>query len=118
MAGDDAVELGQRLDLVDDDAAHLRGALGGLLRQFEDAAAQFVAGGFELAVHLRASPARVHLRRHLLHALHDLGEALGGVAEHGVGVAGGLVVDRVHRLGGAAAFVVGVVRARARIAAR
>ena len=44
MAGDDAVELGQRLDLIDDDAAHLRGAVGGLLRQFEDAAAQLAAG--------------------------------------------------------------------------
>ena len=61
MAGDDAVELGQRLDLVDDDAAHLRGAFGGLLRQFEDAAAQLGARGFELAL---------HLGRHLLHALH------------------------------------------------
>ena len=60
VAGDDAVELGQRLDLVDDHAAHLRGALGGLLRQFEDAAAQLGARGLELAL---------HLRRHLLHAL-------------------------------------------------
>ena len=99
VAGDDAVELGQRLDLIDDDAAHLRGAFGGFLRQFEDAAAQLGAGGFELALHLGG---------HLLHALHRLGEALVGVAEHRVGVAGGLVVDRAHRLGGAAALVLGV----------
>ena len=60
VAGDDAVELGQRLDLVDDDAAHLRGALGGLLRQLEDATAQLGARRLELAL---------HLGRHLLHAL-------------------------------------------------
>ena len=30
---DDAVELGECLDLVDNDAAHLRGAFGGFLRQ-------------------------------------------------------------------------------------
>ena len=66
MAGDNAIELGERLDLIDDDAAHLRCALGGLLRQFENAAAQFGAGRLELLL---------HFRRHLLHALHDLGEA-------------------------------------------
>ena len=60
VTGDDAVELRQRLDLVDDDAAHLRGALGGLLRQFEHAAAQFGAGGFQLLLHFGG---------HLLHAL-------------------------------------------------
>ena len=110
VAGDDAVELGQRLDLVDDDAAHLRGAIGGLLRQLEGAAAQFVAGGFELAVHLQARRFQLalHLGRHLPHALHRFGKALVGVAEHGVGVAGGLVVDRTHRFDGAAAFVVGL----------
>src|SRR5580692_7135658 len=43
VTGDDAIELGQSFDLIDDDAAHLRGALGGLLRQFEDAAAQLGA---------------------------------------------------------------------------
>ena len=73
MAGDDAVELGQRLDLVDDDAAHLRGAFGGLLRQFEDAAAQLGAGRLELALHLGG---------HLPHALQRLGEALRGLREH------------------------------------
>ena len=56
---DDPVQFRQRLDLVDDHLAHLRGAFGGLLRHFEHAAAQFVAGGFELVVHFRG---------HLLHA--------------------------------------------------
>ena len=73
MAGDDAIELGQRLDLVDDDAAHLRRAFGGLLRQLEHAAAQFGARRLQLLL---------HFRRHLLHALHDVGEALGGLREH------------------------------------
>ena len=66
MAGDDAVELGQRLDLVDDDTAHLGGAVGGLLRQFEDAPAQLVAGRLELLLHLGGHP---------LQALEHLGEA-------------------------------------------
>ena len=79
MAGDDAVELGQRLDLVDDDAAHLRGAVGGLLRQLEDAAAQLGARRLQLAL---------HLGRHLPHALQRLGEALRGLREHLVGLAG------------------------------
>src|SRR5262249_56868566 len=40
MTSDDAIELGQRLDLIDDHAPHLRGALRRLLRQLEDALAQ------------------------------------------------------------------------------
>ena len=75
MPGDNAVELRQSLDLVDDDAAHLRGAFRGLLRQFENAAAQFGARRFQLLL---------HLRRHLLHALHDLGETLRGLMEQRV----------------------------------
>ena len=67
VPGDDAVELGQRLDLVDDHAAHLGGAFGGLLRQFEDALAQLGAGGFELLL---------HLGRHLLEPVDHLGETL------------------------------------------
>ena len=55
VAGDDAIELGQRLDLVDDHAAHLGGAVGGLLRQFEDALAQLAARGLELAAASRRS---------------------------------------------------------------
>src|SRR5581483_5928564 len=48
MVCDDAVELGERLDLVDDHLAHLRGGFGGLLRHFQHAAAQLVAGRFQL----------------------------------------------------------------------
>ena len=72
MAGDDAVELGERFHLVDDHPAHLRRALGGLLRQLEHAAAQFLARVVELAL---------HVGRHLLHRLHDLGEAVGGLLQ-------------------------------------
>ena len=43
MAGDDAIELGERLDLINDDAAHLGGAFRGFLRQLEDAFAQLCA---------------------------------------------------------------------------
>ncbi len=82
VAGDDAVQLGQSLDLIDDDAAHLRGAFGGFLRQFEHAAAQFGAGRLELALHFGG---------HLLHVLHGLGEAFAGIAEQSSGVAGGLL---------------------------
>ena len=67
MARDDAVELGQRLDLVDDHAAHLGGAFGGLLRQLEDALAQLGARRVELVLHLGGHP---------LEALDHLGEAL------------------------------------------
>ena len=59
VMGDDAVQFRERLDLVDDHFAHLRGALGGLLRHFQNAAAQFVAGGLQLVM---------HFGRHLLHA--------------------------------------------------
>ena len=96
MAGDDAVELGQRLDLVDDHAAHLRGAVGGLLRQFENAAAQLGARGLELALHLGG---------HLLHALQRFGEALRGLREHLVGFAAVLGVDAVQQLAGAPALL-------------
>ena len=52
VAGDDAVELGQRLDLVDDDAPHVGGGLGRLLRQLENALAQLGARALELLLHL------------------------------------------------------------------
>ena len=84
MAGDDAIELGQRLDLVDDHAAHLRCAVGGLSRQFEDALAQLGAGGFELALHLRG---------HSLEPLDHLGVALRRLIEHDVGLPDILLVD-------------------------
>ena len=81
VTGDNAVELGQRLDLVDDDAAHLRGAVSGLLRQFEHAAAQFVACGFEFAMHIQACgfELALHFDGHFLHALYRVGEARTGV---------------------------------------
>src|SRR6185312_4924553 len=108
--GDDAVELGQRLDLIDDDAAHLRRALGGLLRQFEHAAAQLGAGRFELALHVltRGFEFALHLGRHLLHAAQRLREARIGLLEQRMGVAGGLVEDVAHRRGGAPALGVGL----------
>ena len=59
MTRHDPVQFGQRLDLVDDHLAHLRGALGGFLRHFQHATAQLVAGGFQLVLHLGS---------HLLHA--------------------------------------------------
>src|SRR5262245_61370223 len=52
MARYDAVELGQRLDLVDDHAAHLGRAFGSLLWQSENAPAQLVAHCFDLTAHL------------------------------------------------------------------
>ncbi len=61
MMGDDPVELGERLDLVDDHLAHLRGVVGRLLRHLEHAAAQLVAGRLELVMHFGG---------HLLHGLH------------------------------------------------
>src|SRR3984893_13963469 len=45
VVGGEGGQFRERLDLVDDDFAHLRGALGGLLRRFPYAPAQFVAGG-------------------------------------------------------------------------
>ena len=71
--GDDAVELGERLDLVDDHLAHLRGVVSRLLRHFQHATAQLVARRFELLV---------HLGRHLLHGLHHRAEPLGRLLEH------------------------------------
>src|SRR5262249_11245859 len=67
VAGDDAVELGERFDLLDDDAPHLRSALGSLVRQLEDAATQLAAGAVELALHLGG---------HLLDAQDDLAETV------------------------------------------
>ena len=96
MAGDDAVEFGQRLDLIDDDAAHLRGGVGGLLRQFEDAAAKLGPRRLELALHLGS---------HLPHALQRFGEALRGLREHLVRLAAVLGVDAVQQLAGAAALL-------------
>ena len=100
MARHDAVELDQSLDLLDDHAAHLRGGLGGLLRHFENDLAQFGAGVVELALHLGG---------HFLDALENLRNALGGLLENGVGVAHRLLVDALHRILGALAFLLGAV---------
>ena len=98
VMGDDAVQFGERLDLVDDHLAHLRGALGGLLRHFQHAAAQLVAGRLELVM---------HLGRHLLHARNQVGEAFGGLLEHRIGFFRGLPVDVVHGLDGLPVLLLG-----------
>ena len=98
MPRHDAIELGECIDLLDDDAAHLRGAVGRLLRQFEDALAQFGASLLHLALHRGA---------HLAHLPHDLDEALAGLAEQRGGLAGRLLVDRVQGFRGALALLVG-----------
>ena len=85
--GDDAVEFGERLDLVDDHLAHLRGVVGRLLRHFQHAAAQFVARRLELLVHLGG---------HLLHGLHHRAELLGRLLEHRIRFVGALLVEVVH----------------------
>ena len=96
--GDDTVELRQCLDLVDDDLAHLRGGLGGLLRHFQHAAAQLVAGRFQLALHLGG---------HLLHAADHGGELVGGLLEHRIRFFGALLIDLGHRIRSLAAFFLG-----------
>ena len=73
VMGDDPVQFRQRLDLVDDHLAHLRGAFGGLLRHFQHAAAKLVAGGFQLVLHFGG---------HLLHARDHGGELFRGLLEH------------------------------------
>ncbi len=98
VMGDDAVQFGERLDLVDDHLAHLRGALGGLLRHFEHAAAQLVAGRLELVM---------HLGRHLLHARHHVGELLGRLLEHRIRFVRGLPVDVVHGVDGLPVLLLG-----------
>src|SRR5262249_57980379 len=72
MTSDDAIELGQRLDLIDDHAPHLRRAFRRLLRQLEDALTQLVAGRVQLVLHFGS---------HLLEALDHLGETRCGLAE-------------------------------------
>ena len=89
MARDDPVQFGQRFDLVDNDLAHLRGALRRLLRHLEYAAAEFAARGFEFVVHLGG---------HLLHALHHRGKLVRGLLEHRFGFLGALLIDLMHGL--------------------
>src|SRR5262245_38215834 len=88
VTGDDTIEFGQGLDLVDDNPAHLRGILRRFLRQLEHAAAQLAARCLELALHLRS---------HLLHALDGFRKPLIGVAEEGFSVGGGLFIKGTHR---------------------
>src|SRR5262249_61319492 len=64
VARHDAVELGQRLDLVDDYAPHLGRAFGGLLRQLQDALAPLGSRAVELLL---------PLGRQLLHSLRNVG---------------------------------------------
>src|SRR5262249_9043852 len=73
MASDNPIEFGERFDLIDDHAAHLGCALGRLLRQLKDAAAQLLTRRLEFLL---------HLRRHLLHALHDFTKPRSGFGEH------------------------------------
>src|SRR5262245_15006957 len=88
VTGDDTIEFGQGLDLVDDNPAHLRGILRRFLRQLKHAAAQLAARCLELALHLRS---------HLLHALDGFRKPLIGVAEEGFSVGGGLFIKGTHR---------------------
>ena len=98
MTCDDPVQFGQRLDLVDDHLAHLRGALGGLLRHFQHAAAKFVARGVQLVV---------HFGRHLLHARHHGGELVRRLLEHRIGFLRALLIDLAHGIGGQPALLFG-----------
>src|SRR6516164_2186787 len=89
VAGDDAVELGQRLDLIDDDAPHVRGGIRRLLRQLENALAHLGSRALELATHLGG---------HLLQLVEHVGEALRRLREHGMRFFARLLVDAAHRL--------------------
>ena len=90
MTCDDPVQFGQRLDLVDDHLAHLRGILGGFLRHFEHAAAKFVARGVQFVMHFGAI---------CFMLAHHRGELVGRLLEHRVGFLRALLVDFVHGVG-------------------
>ena len=105
MARNDAIELGESLDLVDDNPAHLGGAFGSFLRQFEDAAPELVARAFQLALHFGG---------HLLHALDGFAKTFVRTLEQGLGVADGLLVDCAHRFGRALALFLRRSRGRVR----
>ena len=70
MPRHNAIELGERIDLLDNDPPHLRRTVRGLLRKLEDALAQFGARLLHLALHRGA---------HLAHLPYDLDEALAGL---------------------------------------
>src|SRR5205809_815747 len=94
----DAVELGQGLDLIDDDAPHVRSGVRRLLRQLEDALAQLSARRFELAAHVDT---------HLLQLVQNLGEALRRLRQHRVRLLARLLVDAVHGLAQARPLLLG-----------
>ena len=103
MAGHDPVELGQRLDLIDDDAPHVGGGVRGLLRQLENALAQLGARALELATHLGG---------HLLQLVEHVGEALRGLREHAMRLFARLLVDAAHRLAQARTLFLGAAADR------
>ncbi|CEG07380.1 hypothetical protein BN961_00769 [Afipia felis] len=96
MAGDNAVELGQGFDLIDDDLAHLRGAFGCFLRQFQHAAAQIGAGGVKFLMQFGS---------HLLHRVDDVAELVGCFREHAGCILSAAIVNLAHRLERLAALV-------------
>ena len=114
MTADDLVELGKRLQLIGNNAAHRFGALARLVRQLEYAALELDARLFQRALHfLRhlayfargVGEAFLQLREHLLHLIHRLfiGRLEGGggaAALLGIGAADGfvLLVDRERDL--------------------
>ena len=87
MARDDAVKLGERLDLVNDHAPHLGRALSGLLRQFENVLAQLCARCFDLTAHLGP------------HFLQLLAEVPGSLQKHRTRLFRNLFVDIRRGLG-------------------
>ena len=76
--GHQSGELVESLDLIGDDTAHVGRRLLGLLRQLDDAAAQFGAGGLQLALDLAGHAAQLahgvaELRRRIAEGLGHLG---------------------------------------------
>ena len=95
VAGDDLRQVGQRLDLVADHAAHRLGALAGLLGQFEHAALQLLARRVEFALQLLHGVA--HLARRLAEAARGLADRLAHLVDQ-------RLVRLAHGLGRLAAF--------------
>src|SRR6266404_3204731 len=103
VASHDPVELGQRLDLIDDDAPHVGGGVRRLLRQLEDALAHLGARALELATHLGG---------HLLQLVEHVGEALRRLREHAMRLFARLLVDAAHRLAQACTLFLGAAADR------
>src|SRR6516165_2017218 len=99
----DAIELGQRLDLIDDDASHMGGGVRRLLRQLENTLAQLGTRPLELLTHLGG---------HLLQLVEHVGEALRRLREHRVRLLARLLVDAVHRLAQARPLLLGAAADR------